>query len=174
MKSLIEKIGLLESSEIELNISKKEFVKKILERIESKDHYFFGIPNTNKPFYKGKIENDSFELKKKRNLLNSHLDITKISGQFCENNNKLIITSRIRIYNLQVWIGFVMIFFVYLICFISIISGNILVFENLLFDILFLFGHFILVLGLPYLIIRRIVRQAKSEFDKDLYLLFHK
>ena len=42
--------------------SKNEFIKRISDGLEAKGHYFFGIPNTFKPFYKGKIENNSFIL----------------------------------------------------------------------------------------------------------------
>lgn len=174
MKSLAEKIGIIEKFEIELKISKKEFLKKIKDRIESKGHYFFGISNTNKPFFKGSISNDSFELKRKRRFLDSHLDFIKTSGNFYQKGSNLIINAKVSGYNIIVLIVFTIAIIIYLIGFLSITTGDTRIFNKLMFDYLFLFGHFCLMTGIPYLVIRRIVRKVKVEFDSDLHLLIHK
>ena len=124
MESLAEKIGIIDSVEIQLKVSKKEFVRKIQKNLESKGHYFFGIPNTDRPFYRGKIDSDSFQLKRKRRFLDSYLDIVKAKGLFHQKNNKLIINTKVIGYNLPIVIVLLTAILMYVIMFLLFINRD--------------------------------------------------
>ena len=70
MNDYLKKIKLAQEINIELQISKSDFTKKFRENVDESDLGFepFEVFTSSKNEYKGNIENNRFELKKRRKL----------------------------------------------------------------------------------------------------------
>ena len=146
MSDFLKKIKLMDNLNVELNISKLEFVKALRNHIEISDLGIFSdfsdIFSSTKKEFKGKVDNKGFILKRKRRFLDSKRNSTaKALGSFKEIENKLIINSEIKGINNKMYF-----FIVSAIMFYSVfISVFFLKFSEMKVELLLSLYYFMLV-----------------------------
>ncbi|MDR6760458.1 hypothetical protein J2Y38_000637 [Flavobacterium sp. 2755] len=168
MNNFLKKINLIKNITIQLPVSKIDFIQKFRNNVDESDLGYvpFEIFLSSRNEYKGNIENNSFELKKRKKLFDMNHSFAKVNGNLIQENDKLTIDVEIIGFRKRMIIFFGFIIFFYLIS----IAGMISVGDNVTFIFLpFLFIHMSIMLGIPYFIIRRSVNRMAYDLERDFH-----
>ncbi|AYB29317.1 hypothetical protein [Chryseolinea soli] len=170
MTAFLKKIGLADSFQMELPIDKTDFVNTLAANLDEPGYSFFEVFSSSKNRYKGKIKNDRFEMARRVRFFETNFNNARTNGSFSQTGDKLIIDIEV--------IGFHNVMIPFLICFV-IIYG--IAFSSFFLsggpgkmDVIalpFLILHAAFMLGIPYLLLRRSVRTAKYEIERDLFFM---
>lgn len=169
MNTYLKKLNLVQEINIELQISKSDFIKKFRENVDQSNFGFepFEVFKSSKNEYKGNIENAGFELKKRRKLFDTSYSFAKATGTLIQETDKLI--AKIVINGFQkkmlVFIGFLTMF--YIIFIISIVLGDDKIPK--FFFLPFVLFHAALMFGIPYFIVRRGVKRMVYDLERDFH-----
>ncbi len=173
MKSILEKLKLTDHLTTELVIDKQDFVKRFISNIDQGDTgvFFsaFEVFSSSNNQYKGTVSFDTFKIRRRRRFFDMNTSLAIAEGKFTQKENVLVIESTISGFR-GVFIPFIVfLVFFYVVFIISFIvsdaPGN-----KGWFIIPFLF-HAALMLGIPYLMMRRGVSRLKYELERDLYYM---
>jgi hypothetical protein len=174
MKSILERLKLIDHLTTEIPIEKKDFVEKLKMNVDHGDTgvFFtaFEVFRSSKNEYKGTVTFDSFKIRRRRKLFDMRASLAVAEGHFRQKENLLVIESTIKSFR-----GIFIFFLVFLLVFytasivsliISDIPGNM----GWVF-VPFIFIHASFMLGIPYLIMKRAVSRMKYELERDLYFM---
>lgn len=169
MNTFLRKINLIKDINIELQISKIDFTKKFRENVDESNLGFepFEVFTSSKNEYKGTIENNGFELKKRRKIFDTNYSFAKATGQFVQETDQLIIKTEISGFQkkMLVFLGFFLLF--YIIMFSSFLFSD--TGSAPLFVLPFLIFHMAFMLGIPYFVMRRSVKRMVYDLERDFH-----
>lgn len=175
MESLLRKLGLKRNIKIKLKTSKQDFVKKLSENIDEKSLSLFSSTfemfSFSKNKFKGKIENDTFELMKRRTFFNSTNSTTIAKGKFWEEEECLIIEVDINGFHpiYMLFVGFVLV--IYMIIFTTTLSSFS---KESLIIIPFMFLHSLFMIGIPVFIIYKSVSRLENDLEREFVYIINK
>lgn len=169
MSNFLRKINLIKDINIELQVSKTDFIKKFRENVDESDLGFepFEALKSSQNEYKGNIENNSFELKKRRKLFDTNYSFAKVTGQIIQETDKLIIKTQISAFQ-----GKMIFFMAFLLLFYAIFISAFLFTENggiKFFIFPFILFHMSIMMGIPYFIMKRSVTRMIYDLERDLH-----
>jgi hypothetical protein len=169
MNDYLKKINLAQEINIELQISKSDFTKKFRENVDESNLGFepFEVFTSSKNEYKGNIENNRFELKKRRKLFDTNYSFAKATGIFVQETDKLIIKTLISGFQKKMlfFVGFLVFFYAIFLSSIFLADDN----APKFFILPFLLFHAALMLGIPYFMMRRSVKRMIYDLERDFH-----
>jgi hypothetical protein len=172
MKRFLRKLRLIDHLTIKLPISKTDFVNKLNEITEiSSTRIFydaFDLFFSSKKEFKGQIDLQGFELRRRRRLFDNNVNMAIANGTFSENNEQLNIDVDINGFN-----NIFLVFYIFLIIFYLFIFFNILNSErrNDFTVILIMLIPVTFSFLFPYFMMRRSVERFKYELERELFYL---
>lgn len=100
MKDFLKKIKLIDHVIFELNCTKSDFIKKFNQNVEYSNLNFtpfesFEAFSSSRFEYKGNINSQRFQIRKKRKLFDGQQTFATATGSFVENIDQLIIKAEI-------------------------------------------------------------------------------
>jgi hypothetical protein len=169
MNNFLRKINLIKDINIELQISKIDFTKKFRENVDESNLGFepFEVFTSSKNEYKGTIENNGFELKKRRKLFDTSHSFAKATGKFTQETDKLIIKTEVNGFQRKMifFLGFFLLFYaIFFSVFLFTDTGG-----ATFFVFPFLVLHMTFMLGIPYFIMRRSVNRMTYDLERDFH-----
>lgn len=175
MTTILRKLKLIDNFHIELNTTKNDFITKFSANVDYGETGFFSDPfeafASSKNEYKGKINYEEFEIKRRKKLFDFSGSFAKAKGNFLEEGNILILEGEINAFN-PIYIPFFIFGLIfYLIFFSAIIIMGI---NNEGFPLLFLpfiILHACLMFGIPFFIMRRSVKKLKYDLEREFYFI---
>ena len=116
MKDFLKKIKLIDHVIFELNCTKSDFIKKFNQNVEYSNLNFtpfesFEAFSSSRFEYKGNINSQRFQIRKKRKLFDGQQTFATATGSFVENIDQLIIKAEINSFRKQMWFFLAFIFF---------------------------------------------------------------
>ncbi|WP_291145408.1 hypothetical protein [Flavobacterium sp. UBA7680] len=168
MNNFLRKIKLVKDITIQLPVSKIDFIQKFRNNVDESDLGYvpFEVFQSSRNEYKGNIENNSFDLKRRKRLFDTGYSFAKVNGNLIQENDKLVIDAEIIGFRKRMIIFFAFIVFFYLIAF----TGMILTGDNVsLIFLPFLLFHMSIMLGIPYFVIRRSVNRMAYNLERDFH-----
>lgn len=174
MKSLLEKLRLVDYLTTEIPIEKKVFIDKLTRNVDQGDIGMFLSAfeafSSSKNEYKGTVTLDSFKIRRRRRFFDMAISLAVAEGRFRQKDNILVIESTIRGFS-KIFIPFLLFIALFYVAFIiSFIASDTP--ENMeWFFIPFILIHAAMMLGIPYYMMRRGVSRMKYELERDFYYL---
>lgn len=174
MKSVLERLKLVEYLTTELHIDKKIFVEKLKMYVDEGDTGIFLSSfeafSSSKNEYKGIVTFDSFKIRRRRRLFDMSMNLAVVEGRFRQREHVLIIESTIKGFR-GIFIPFVaLILMFYIVSIISVFLSDIPSSMGWSF-IPLIFIHASIMLGIPYFMMKRAVSRMKYELDRDFFYL---
>ena len=174
MKELLRKLRLIDNFSIELEIDKYEFFKILQNNIDEKQSDFLEAFSNSNYEYKGIVNQDFFEIKRKRRLFDMNLNFSKAKGTMTQKGSKLIIETEINAFQGQMMFMFIFFFFFYVIFIIAFSTADNINGNASGFALPFIVVHALFMFGIPYLMMRRSVSRMKYDLERDLYFMTKK
>ncbi|SKC84374.1 hypothetical protein [Ohtaekwangia koreensis] len=174
MKSVLEKLKLIDHLTTELPIEKYEFVEKLRRNVDQGDTGVFLSPfeafSSSKNEYKGTVTFDSFKIRRRRRFFDMAMNLAVAEGSFRQRENLLIIESTIKGFRsvFILFIGFM--FLVYTGIIASFVSSD-TPGDPGWFFVPFIFIHAAIMFGIPYFVMRRGVARMKYELERDFFYM---
>jgi hypothetical protein len=172
MESLLRRLKLLDHTTTELSIERKDFIDKLKRNVDEGDpaefFSFFEAFKSSKNEYVGTITYDSFKVRRRKRLFEMRHGYAVAEGTFKQNENKLIINSTIKGFRGIFFVFIVLLSFIYIAGFFTIILSD---FNQTGFALPFLLLHAAFMFGIPYFMLRRSVSRMKYDLERDLYFL---
>lgn len=171
MKSLLRRLGLLDSLVVEIPISRQTLIDYFSKRLDRDQPDFFDIFTFNKKEFKGFINEEKFTLKRRRYFPDFSTDtLAYAKGKFKEDNQYLTVSVNFvafyaychAIYFCLVTIALFLTLFVITIS--SIEEANI----DGLYGAIFILAFWTFSVGLPISLIRLSVQNFKNDLAQDL------
>lgn len=174
MKSILERLKLVDYLTTEISIDRKDFIERLKMNVDQGDiGIFFSAfeafsPSKNE--YKGTVTFDAFKIRRRRKFFDMSMSLAIAEGSFRQRENLLIIESTIKGFR-GIFVPFIAFILMFYIAFIAafIFSYNSGSMEWLIVP--FIFIHASIMLGVPYLIMRRGVSRMKYELERDFYYM---
>ena len=174
MNDFLRKIKLLEHITIELDSSKIDFIKTFRGNVDQSnlgvsDHFFEALTSS-KNEYKGNIDNHLFKLRRRRRFLDTNRNFAVAEGTMAEKDGKLILETEITgfHYLMKFFYAFIIVF--YLIFIIGFSFTTVFEADSVSFFVFpFILVHALLMLGIPYFVMRRSVSRMKYELERDFH-----
>ncbi|WP_029272735.1 hypothetical protein [Flavobacterium sp. KJJ] len=172
MNNFLRKIHLIKDLTIQLPVSKTDFIQKFRMHVDESNLGYvpFEVFQSSTNEYKGNIENNFFELKKRKKLFDTNYSFAKVTGHFAEDNSQLNINAEINGFKKRMilFLGIMIIFYS------LFIFGSLFFVDNNPSPAPFFFFPFILIhmsvmLGIPYFIIRRSVKRMAYDLERDFH-----
>ncbi|PIF30937.1 hypothetical protein CLU81_1395 [Flavobacterium sp. 9] len=169
MNDFLRKINFIKDIVIQLPVSKIDFIEKFRINVDESNLSYepFEVFQSSTNEYKGYIENNYFELKKRRKLFDMNYPFAKVTGELTQENDQLIINAEISCFRKRMILFLVGILLFYSLFFISMAFNS----ENKIpfFIVPFLLVHMSLMIGAPYFIIRKIVNKMAYDLERDFH-----
>lgn len=174
MKSILERLKLVDYLTTEISIDKKDFIEKLKMNVDQGDigvfYSAFEAFSSSKNEYKGTVTFDSFKIRRRKKFFDINMSLAIAEGSFRQKEKLLIIESRIKGFRgiFVPFIAFILMFYVAFIATFNF-SDNSRSMEWLIIP--FIFIHASIMLGVPYFIMRRAVSRMKYELERDFYYM---
>ena len=169
MTNFLRKINLIQDLNFKLNVSKIDFTKKFRENVDESNlgYELFEVFKSSSNEYKGNIYNNNFELKKRKKFFDTSYSFAKAEGALIEENQQLNIKVEINGFKKRMILFFGMMIIFYLI----FISGSFFLDNNEVpvFVLPFLVIHMVIMLGIPYFLIKRSVTRMAYDLERDFH-----
>ena len=172
MNNFLERLKLIDYLTTELTIIKIQFVERLGAVTDEGGTGAFSEPlevfTNSKNEFKGSVTYEGFKIKKRRKLFDVNLNTAVATGSFEESKGSLKIETKINGFSTVFIPIYLLLIVLYTALFISLIkSGNTDQYIILFFTIL----HLIVMLSLPYFMMRRSVKRLKYELEREFYYL---
>lgn len=171
MTTFLRKIKLIEDYNIELPTTKTNFISRFRENVLHSELGFeifegFEAFSSNKQEYKGYINDRKFEIQKRRKLFEPNQTFAIARGTFNEMNDKLNFKIEINAFRkiMFLFLGLILVF--YGVFLSSFIFGDA---ETPFFILPFLLVHSLLMIGIPYFLMRRSVKKMQYDLERDFH-----
>jgi len=178
VKEFLKKIRLIDYLVIDLDITKNEFITKLKENVDEGSTGFmsdsFDMFSSSKNEYKGHVGFENFKIKRRKRLFDTTMNLAVASGTYRQKDNLLIINTEINGFSgmmIPLYIFILIFYSIFIVMFLfsdSIGGGGIVP------ALFFTAVHASLMLGLPYFMMRRSIKNMKRELDRDFYYLTRK
>lgn len=172
MNAFLTKLKLQDTLEVSLDISKEKFLNRLHVIVDERDPGFFGdfldAFSSNKKEYKGSISTSGFKIKRKRKIFEKNI-VAVATGRVSEMDDTLFL--KININGFQ---KFLLLFYIlFPLIYTALLTGFIRTgfSENEPLFIPFILLHATLMLGIPYIIMRRSTKRLKHDLECELFLL---
>ena len=172
MKELLKNLKLVEDFSTELSIQKTDFVSKFKQQVEEDDFGFFSDTTdlfcSSKKEYRGQINNSKFKIRKRRKLFDFYPNRSVAKGTFLQQGDALLISTEVSGFS-----GKMIPFYIFCILF-YIVSFNFLFLRDTGMELVFLaviLFHAVMMLGLPYVYMRRGVQKMRRELEREFFFL---
>lgn len=175
MKKFFEKIKIIDHLKVELNIDRYKFINNLRSVVEYGGlDYFSSISelfSSDKKEYRGKIDNNGFQIKRKKRFFDISYHHAIATGRISEFEGKIIVKVEINGFNYK-FIPFLII----LLLFYSFFFYNIFFIEDSppLIVILFIIIHAMLMFSIPYYMTKRSVKRLKYDLERELIFISQK
>jgi hypothetical protein len=168
MKEFLRKIKLVDWLTTELHISKNEFINNLNAIIDQGDTglFTFEMLSSGENELVGRIDYYGFKIRRRRRFFDTNMNFAIAKGTFEEQNGALKIETEINGFS-----GFFIPYYLFLIIICTILFWGISTSSNDFFLSFILFFFALLMLGIPYLIMRRSVKRLKYELEREFYYL---
>ncbi|MEO6175877.1 MAG: hypothetical protein ABIP27_12070 [Flavobacterium circumlabens] len=168
MNNFLRKVNLIKDITIQLPITKTEFIQKFRNYVDESDLGYvpFEVFQSSTNEYKGNIQNNTFELKKRKKIFDTNYSFAKVIGELTQENDQLTINVEIFGFRKRMLIFVVIILLFYLVFFLGSVSNGD-VFPFFIFP--FLLIHMSLMLVIPYFVIRRSVNRMAYDLERDFH-----
>jgi hypothetical protein len=172
MRELLIRLKLIELFTTTLDISKINFVNRLSEITDRGDTGLFSdtfdIFSSSKNEFKGEVTFDNFKIKKRSKFFNRNMGYAVANGTFSEQDGKLVVETEISGFT-----NYFIFFYAFLIFTCSIfIVVLLLTFNKPPFFVLpSLLLHFAFMFLVPYLLVRRSVKQLKYDLEREFFYL---
>jgi hypothetical protein len=130
---------------------------------------FFEIFPDGKHAYKGKVNHEGFELKRKRRHFGEQISLAKSTGKFMQVGDRLEIDIEVKAFHFMMAPYFTILSIIYLGLFVLIITGTIR--GYFLYFTPLIFIHALFMFGIPYFMMKRSIVSAKYDLERDLYFM---
>ena len=175
MKNLLIKLKLIDYLNTELKISKSEFLRKLNLIVDEGSTNsltdIFDVFSSSKNEYKGKVDFSKFEIKRKRKFFDINFNFPLAKGTVNQKGELLYINTEINAFKGLIVFFFIILLIFYSIFLITLIFGGINEGKESLIIIPFILIHGSLMLGMPYLFLRKSVERFKYNFERELFYL---
>ena len=172
MRDFLKKHKLIDNMTTTLQLSKVEFVKRLSDITDIGSIGIMSdsldVFSSSKNDFKGQVNVDGFNIKRKRKLFDTSINYAVANGIFDESNGQLIIETEINGFNNSFILIYVLLIIVYIIMIIGVLSGDI---NDRGFAIFFIMLHGTLMFTIPYFMMRRSVKRLKHELERELFYL---
>ena len=175
MKNYLKKLKLIDTFSTEIEISRDEFVEKLTAIVDKGSIGLFSDPfemlTSGKNEYKGQVNFEGFEIRKRRRFFDTSSSLSRAEGTFSEQNNKLRIDTEVN--SLGGFTTFILAFLVifYLGIVITIMGSD----DEASFIVIpFILIHGSLMLSIPYFMIKRSVQKLKYDLEREFVFITKK
>lgn len=175
MKRILEKLKLIDYLNTELQISKNEFQRNLRKIVdEGSTNFmsdFFDIFSRSNNEYKGYVDFNIFNLKRRKRLFEMGFNFPNAKGKVEQKGDSLIIKTEVNAFKGIMIFFFILVILIYAIAIISLITSATQDNWEVYFSIPLILIHACFMLGIPYLILRRSVKRFKYDFERELFYL---
>lgn len=178
MEDFLRNIKLIDDFSTTLNISKSEFVSTLRNNVDQADidgmfSSAFEAFTSSDNMFKGQVDSKGFKIRKRRRFFEKNFGYTKAFGTYRERGDMLIINTKISAWNnfMFFWLCIVIVFYL---IFISTLftSGTS---DGVGFVALpFIIIHSLLMLVIPYFMMRKSVKKMKQELEREFFSVIGK
>lgn len=175
MKTFLTNIKLVDYLQTELEIPKREFVKKLKANVDkgSTSIFFssFDMFSTSKKEYKGEVNESGFKIKRKRKFFDMNFNLAVAKGKITQEGDHLIINTEINGFNNMMIPFYILCILAYGVLIpVSIFANNI---DRPVFDFFlpFILVHATFMMGIPYFVMRRSTSRLKYDLEREFYFL---
>lgn len=175
MSSFPRKIKLIDVLKTELEIQRPDFIKSFHENVDddnlgfmSGKFDFFSFGNKE---YRGKINQESFEIRRRRKFFEHYTSLVRARGNFFQRDDTLVIETEIRALHKGTIPFFVFIVFFYLVFLFSILLAENMQSLAILMIVVAFFGHGLFVFTILYFALRRSVGKLKYDLEREFYFM---
>jgi hypothetical protein len=169
MTNFLRKINLIQDLNFKLNVSKIDFIKKFRENVDESNLGYepFEIFKSSSNEYKGNIFDNYFELRKRRKFFDTSHTFAKAEGILREENQQLNIQVEINGFKkrMVLFFGGMIVFYLIFIVGSFFLDNN----EVPVFVLPFLVIHMLIMLGIPYFLIKRNVARMAYDLERDFH-----
>ncbi|MEM6397399.1 MAG: hypothetical protein AAF741_13710 [Bacteroidota bacterium] len=177
LKTIWEKLGLIDHLELTFDIEQIEFVKQLKAHVDESNLSLWsdmGDPfSRSKNEFKGIVDQNGFKIKRKKKFFDVNFNLATAEGRFHQERDQLRIDIELNGVAKRLKIFFVFVVLFYAIFFVTIFglgqSG-----EVPLFVLPFMLIHAAFMIGIPYFILRRSVKRMKYELERELFFIANK
>lgn len=177
MNTFLRKIKLLDTLTVELEIDKNSFVSKLKEQVDKGSTGMlsdtFDVFSSSKNEYKGHVDHNGFKIKRRKRLFDMNMNVAVAEGTFSQKYETLVIKTEINSFHNMMYVFLVFIFLFY-----GLFIGSIFWAEggdSLPYFVLpILLIHGLLMIGIPYLLMRRSTKKMKRELEREFFYLTKK
>lgn len=175
MNKFLKKIKLAQELITEIDIQKEDFVTKLKNQVDKGGTDMFSdtfdVFSSSKNIYKGYVDFEYFQIKKRRKFFDMNMNMAVAKGDYTQKGEKLIINTEINGLS-----GFMIPFIILILVFYTFSIGTFFISDNNVGgDFVFFFPFFILqalfMIGFPYFLMKRSVKNMKHELEREFYFL---
>jgi hypothetical protein len=178
MDEFLRKIELLDNFTVELEVDRNVFVDRLMSIVDpgSTETIFtlFEGFGSNGMEYKGKVDNEGFEIRRRKKLFDSNINLAIAKGKWRQREDHLIVNTEVKSFN-----NFFIFFIIMAIVFYGFAFVAIFLSENgteesslwMAISIPFLFVHAAFMLGIPSFIMRRSINRMKYDLTREFHYL---
>ena len=131
---------------------------------------FFEALTSGKNEYKGTIDHHFFKLRKRRRIFDTNRNFALAEGTMHEKDGKLVLETEIKGFHSMMKFFYAFILGFYLIFILGFTFTSFFAKDSVpLFVLPFIFIHALLMLGIPYFVMRRSVTRMKYELERDFH-----
>ncbi|CAN5450562.1 hypothetical protein BH09BAC3_BH09BAC3_14610 [soil metagenome] len=168
MNEFLKKIGLLDHMIIELLIRQSDFVDTLQANVDPKKVGLFEAFSSSKNMYKGSVSYDGFEIRRKKKIFETTLNLTKATGKISQLGEKLIVNIEVNGFH---WLTIVFVAMIASFYAIFIAISLTVDIGDVMFVIPVLLVHALFMLGIPYIALRRGLTTTKYNLERDIHFM---
>ncbi|HMG88996.1 MAG TPA: hypothetical protein VK589_03015 [Chryseolinea sp.] len=178
MNEFLRRIKLIDDFSVELEVERNVFVDRLMSIVDPGGTgtiftSFEGF-SSNRKEYKGKVGNDGFEIRRRKKLFDTNMNLAIAKGKWRQRENHLIVETEVNSFN-----NFFILFIVILLGFYAFGVVALLLSNNgtdesnmgMAIGLPFLLVHAAFMLGIPYLVIRRSTNRMKYDLTREFHYL---
>lgn len=178
MENILRKLKLISDFKTELEIEKSEFVERLKLHVDPSEFGLFSnindIFSSSKNDFKGYVGRDYFEIKRKRSFFDGNKNLATAKGTYLQNGNKLLINVKVKGFNKSFIPFLIFIPIIYIIAIITFIVASTNDTEIPFFILPFILLHGALMLGIPYFLMKRSLKNMEKELEREFFYLTKK
>jgi len=131
----------------------------------------FDIFSSSNNEYRGRVEREGFEIRRKRKLFDLNQNLAIASGTYKQFGEKLVVETEINGFSNWMIPYYIVTIFFYAIFFGGILFASTSSGEMVGFIFPFIFLHAIFMLGLPYFLMKRSTQKMRYELEREFHYM---
>lgn len=174
MQDFLERIQLIKNTQIKLDVDKSEFIRNFKQHIDEGSigafSSAFEVFSSSKNRYKGNITQNTFEIRRRRELFDRTSYLARVTGTFRQQNDHVVVNAKVNGFS-NFLIPFYVVITIFYIMFISVaITG----FGESAIPAVFIIFHAFLMYAIPYFVMRKRVKNTATDLEKELFYMMRK